>query len=143
MSIIKYSNPDFVPNAFTALVDRLFDHSLNRDRWEPVFAPRADVLEHENEFEIQLAVAGLQKDDFKLEVNDSFLTVSGERKLQTEKKGTQVINRETSFGMFSRSFQLPDTADVNGIKASYQNGILEIHIPKDTKKTLKRVIEVK
>lgn len=143
MNIVKYRTSEFVPASFASLVDRFFDNSLNRGIVEPTFVPRADVLEFEKEFEIQLAVPGLKKEDFKIELQDNYLTVSGERKVATEKKSGTYHARETVFGAFTRSFHLPETVNASGISASYQNGMLEIRVPKDEKRVLKHAIEVK
>lgn len=143
MNIVKYRTSEFVPTSFASLVDRFFDNSLNHGVLEPAFTPRADVVEFEKEFEIQLAVPGLKKEDFKIELQDNYLSVSGERKASTEKKSGTVHARETVFGAFQRSFYLPDTVNATGITASYNNGILEIRVPKDEKRAQKHSIEVK
>jgi HSP20 family protein len=143
MNIVKYRTADFVPTAFATLVDRLFDNSLNRGVLETSFTPRTDVVEFEKEFEIQLAVPGMRKEDFKIDLQDNYLTVSGERKAEDQKKNGHFYTRETHFGSFNRSFYLPETVNAAGITASYHNGILEIRLPKDEKKVLKHSIDVK
>ncbi|HNU42690.1 MAG TPA: Hsp20 family protein, partial [Cyclobacteriaceae bacterium] len=85
MSIIRYNANEFVPTSFSALVDRFFNDSLTRSGGS-TFVPKTDVVETSNAYEVQLAVPGLNKEDFTIEVNDNFLTVSGERKFQNEKK---------------------------------------------------------
>jgi HSP20 family protein len=141
MSIIRYNPNDFVPSTFSSLMDRFFNESLARSGGS-VFTPKVDVIENENSYEVQVAVPGLNKDDFKIEVNDHSLTVSGERKLSNEKKEKNFHSIETSYGSFSRSFTLPDNADGSKINAKYNNGILELVIPKDEKKVLKQTIKV-
>lgn len=93
-------------------------------------------------YEIQFAVPGLSKDDFKIELNDNYLTVSGERKISSEKKEQNFHSIETQYGSFSRSFNLPENVDASKINAKYNNGILELSIPKDEKKALKQTIKV-
>jgi HSP20 family protein len=84
----------------------------------------------------------MNKDDFKIDLNDNFLTISGERKLSKEKNEKNFHSIETQYGTFSRSFSLPENVDVNKINAKYENGILAISIPKDEKKVLKTSIKV-
>ena len=116
MSIIRYNPNDFVPSTFSSLVDRFFNESLARSGGS-TFTPKVDVIENETSYEVQVAAPGLSKDDFKIEVNDNYLTVSGERKLTNEKKDKNFHSIETQFGSFSRSFNLPDNADRTKISA--------------------------
>jgi HSP20 family protein len=141
MSIIRYNPADFVPTTFSTLVDRFFNESLARTGGS-TFSPRVDIVETEKAFEVHVAVPGMNKEDFKVEVNDNFLTVSGERKFTNEKKDKNYHSIETQYGSFSRSFTLPDNADGSKINAKYNNGILELTIPKDEKKILKQTIKV-
>ncbi len=141
MSIIRYNPSDFVPSTFSNLVDRFFNESLTRNGGS-VFSPKVDVIENENSYEVQLAVPGVNKEDFKIEVNDNYLTVSGERKFTSEKKDKNYHSVETQYGSFSRSFTLPENVDGTKINAKYNNGILELTIPKDEKKVLKQTIKV-
>lgn len=141
MSIIRYNTNDFVPTTFSNLVDKFFNESLARTGGS-TFIPKVDIIENPESFEIQLAVPGLNKEDFKIELNDNFLTISGERKFKNEKKDRTFHSIETYYGTFSRSFSLPENVDGTKINASYNNGILEITIPKDEKKALKQTIKV-
>lgn len=141
MSIIRYNPNDFVPASFSSLVDRFFSESLARTGGS-VFTPKVDVIESDSAYEVQVAVPGLNKEDFKIEINENNLTVSGERKFTNEKKEKNFHSIETSYGTFSRSFTLPDNADGAKVSAKYNNGILELVIPKDDKKILKQTIKV-
>jgi HSP20 family protein len=141
MSIIRYNPNDFVPSTFSSLVDKFFNESLARTGGS-VFTPKVDVIESETSYEVQVAVPGLSKEDFKIEINENYLTVSGERKFTNEKKDKSFHSIETNYGSFSRSFTLPDNADGAKISAKYNNGILELVIPKDEKKILKQTIKV-
>lgn len=141
MSIIRYNTNEFVPTSFSALVDRFMNDSITRAGGS-TFVPKTDVVESATAYEVHLAVPGLNKEDFNIEVNDNHLTVSGERKFQNEKKEKNYHTIETHYGSFSRSFTLPENVDASKINAKYNNGILEITIPKDEKKVLKQTIKV-
>lgn len=141
MSIIRYNSNDFVPTTFSNLVDKFFNESLARTGGS-TFIPKVDIVENPESFEIHLAVPGLNKDDFKIELNDNYLTVSGERKFTNEKKERTFHSIETHYGSFSRSFSLPENVDGGKINAKYNNGMLELTIPKDEKKALKQTIKV-
>jgi HSP20 family protein len=145
MSIVRYNSTlnEFVPTSFNSLIDRFFNESLSRAGGSAYsFVPKVDILEDEKAYEIHMAVPGLNKDDFKIDLNDNFLTISGERKFTQEKKENNYHSIETQYGNFSRSFSLPENVDVNKINAKYNNGILELVIPKDEKKVLKATIKV-
>ena len=144
MSLVRYSTAnDFAPTSFSNLIDRFFSDSLARTGGSSYsFVPKVDILENEKGYEVNLAVPGLSKDDFKIDLNDNFLTVSGERKFSKEKKENNLHVVETQYGNFGRSFSLPENVDASKIQAAYNNGILEIFLPKDEKKTLKTTIKV-
>lgn len=141
MSIIRYNANDFAPTSFSNLVDQFFNESLTRTGGSK-FVPKVDISENETSFELHVAAPGLSKEDFKIELNDGQLTVSGERKFTAEKKDKKFHSVETQYGSFVRSFSLPDNVDVQKINAKYNNGILELTIPKDEKKALKQTIKV-
>lgn len=141
MSLIRYNTNDFTPTSFSTLVDRFFNDSITRSGGS-TFVPKTDVVETATAYEVHLAVPGLNKEDINLEVNDSSLTISGERKFQNEKKEKNFHSIETHYGSFSRSFTLPENVDASKINARYNNGILEVTIPKDEKKVLKQTIKV-
>ncbi|MGE0771568.1 MAG: Hsp20/alpha crystallin family protein [Cyclobacteriaceae bacterium] len=141
MSIIRYNPLDFEPVSFSSMVDRFFNDALSRtDRNS--FMPKADIIENDNSFEVHMAAPGLNKEDFNIELKDNMLTISGERRFSTEKKDRNYHAVETQYGSFSRSFTLPENVDASKINAKYNNGILELTIPKDEKKTLKTNIKV-
>lgn len=145
MSLIRFNSAlnDYTPTSFSNLIDRFFNESAARSGGSAYsFVPRVDIFEEEKAFEIHVAVAGMKKDDFKIDLNDNFLTVSGERKFSKEKKDNNFRSIETQHGTFSRSFTLPEHVDASKIVATYNNGMLEIVLPKDEKKTLKQAIRV-
>ncbi|HMJ71466.1 MAG TPA: Hsp20/alpha crystallin family protein [Cyclobacteriaceae bacterium] len=145
MSIVKYNSRlnDFVPTSFSHLIDSFFADSVARTGGSSYsFVPRVDVIEEEKAFEIHLAVPGMNKEDFKIDLNDNYLTISGERKLSKEKKENHFRSFETEYGSFGRSFSLPETVAGDKITAQYVNGILVVTVPKDEKKALKQTIKV-
>jgi len=141
MSIIRYNANDFVPATFSNLIDKFFNESLAKNGGSS-FVPRVDVVENDNQYEIHVAVPGVNKEDFKIDLHDNYLTISGERKISEEKKEKSFRSIETQYGSFSRSFSLPENVAAEKIHAKYNNGILELVIPKDEKKQLKQTIKV-
>lgn len=144
MSIVRYSTAnDYTPTSFSNLIDRFFNDSLTRGGGSAYsFVPKVDIVETDKAYEVQVAVPGLSKEDFKIDLNDNFLTISGERKFSKERKEATLHVVETQYGNFSRSFSLPENIDAAKIEAKYNNGILEISLPKDEKKIVKTTIKV-
>ena len=143
MAITKY-NPvyrDHVPGTFPSLFNKFFYDNLE-DSSVKRFLPPADVFENEKSYVVNLAVPGLSKSDFDIDLEDGKLLISGERKFE-EVEGVTYYRQEIQNGAFKRVFHLPEDAEQNGIGASYKNGLLTLTIKKDEKKILKQRIEVK
>src|SRR5687768_14805502 len=114
MSIVRYNSTlnDFVPTTFSNLIDKFFNESLSRQGGSAYsFVPKVDIIENEKAFELHVAVPGMNKDDFKVDLNDNFLTISGERKFTAEKESENFRSIETQYGSFSRSFAMPEHVD--------------------------------
>lgn len=139
--MIRYNPSDYTPVAFSSLLDKFFNDSMTKSGMSS-FVPKVDVIEDEKAFEIHLEVPGMEKEDFKIELNDGSLTVSGERKFKSEQNEKNFHSVETRYGSFSRTFVIPDNVEANKIDAKYKNGILELTLPKDEKKALKTSIKV-
>jgi HSP20 family protein len=145
MSIVRYNTVlnDFVPTSFSHLVDRFFNESTGRSGGSAYsFVPKVDIIENEKSFEIHVAVPGVNKDDFKIDLKENRLSVSGERKFTKGEDEKHFRSIETQYGAFRREFILPDNVDKENIQARYNNGILELVVPKDEKKLLKTTIKV-
>ena len=95
------------------------------------FNPRVDILDEENQIIVNAELPGVAKEDVKVNVNeDKMLTISGE-KTKDEKLGEKsLIRSEREYSEFSRSFVLPDDAEIEKISANYDNGLLTLTIPK-------------
>ncbi len=103
--------------------------------------PAANILEGEADFTIELAVPGMQKDDFAIKLEEKMLTISAESDHELP-ENQKVVKREFAFGHFSKSFVLPDTIDIEKIDATYEAGILRITLPK-TADTVNKLREIK
>lgn len=94
------------------------------------FVPGANVIENSDNFIIELAAPGLDRNDFKVEIKNGILNVSSEKQEEHEEEGKNFRRREFSFAAFNRSFALPDNLLEDKIDAKYQNGILKLTLPK-------------
>jgi HSP20 family protein len=94
------------------------------------FMPLADIVERDKEYLIKVDLPEVRKEDVKVLFDDGVLTIKGERKVEKEEKGDKVHRTERFFGMFERSFVLPDDVDVKTIRAESKEGVLTIHLPR-------------
>lgn len=109
---------------------------------ERTYTPACDVSEKDDGFMLCMDLPGFKKEDIKIEMNENVLTISGERKREVkadvEPKGHRI---ERYYGSFARSFSLPTNVDVEKIEAHYEDGVLNLHIPK-TQVAAPRRIEI-
>jgi HSP20 family protein len=103
------------------------------------FSPACDVTETDNSFEINFDIPGVNKDDVKVELKDNVLSISGERKSESEKNTKNRHLKERSYGAFQRSFALPSGIDASQVRAEYNNGVLQVSIPKAEESQAKRI----
>ncbi len=118
---------------FVQMVDDLFSRNLGDWSGGSLFknqTPAINILETEKEFKMELAAPGLEKSDFKLQVENNFLTISVEKKDEKNVEQENYRRREFSYQSFKRSFELPQNVAADSISAKYDNGILNIFIPK-------------
>jgi len=111
------------------------------DFFKPVFytrndAMRTDVKERDGEFELNVDMPGFEKSDIALSLNDGYLTIEAKRE-ETEDDKDNYVKRERSFSC-SRSFYVGEAVTEDDIKAKYNNGTLNLIVPKKEKKELPR-----
>ena len=109
--------------------------------------PSVNLKETEKDFRIDLAVPGMKKDDFKIEMQNGILNISSEKKEEKEEKDKEgnYLRKEFSYEAFSRTFSMPENAKDDSIAATYKDGILTIKIAKKEPKAMvtPKFIEVK
>ena len=129
------------PEPFSQEVNRLFNtlfdqtDALRAQRWVPAM----DLLEAEDHFVLRADLPGLAEDDVSIEVQDNALTISGERKAEHEEKQRGWYRVERAFGRFSRSLTLPEGINPDEIRAEFDKGVLEVHVPKPEERKPRRV----
>ena len=128
------------------LENRIFQNyvpAVQTDKGINAFTPSVNTREDEKAYYIEVDLPGVKKEDIKVDIKDNTLTISGERKFKEEVKEDDYYKIETAIGKFSRTFTLPEDADVDNIDAKSENGVLEIVIPKVKKEESVKTIEVK
>lgn len=126
MSIVKRNNL-FFPSLINDFIGP--DWFGGTEKWNPS-VPAVNIKDNTDGFELELAVPGMKKDDFTVEVDNDVLTISSEIESEKEEKDENYTRKEFSFTSFKRAFTLPDTVDGSKIDAKYKDGILKLTLPK-------------
>ncbi|MBN2237790.1 MAG: Hsp20/alpha crystallin family protein [Bacteroidales bacterium] len=130
MSLIRFTNQ------FPSLFDRFFENDMidwsNRHFSDTnTTLPSVNIVEDSESFEVEVAAPGFGKDDFRIELDNNVLSISSDKKVENEtKEGSRFTKKEFSYQSFRRSFTLPVTVENEKITAKYENGILNVFIPK-------------
>ena len=107
--------------------------------WKGVQAPAVNIAESDNAYSFEVAVPGMNKEDFKVTVDKGLLTISCEKEEEKEEKDKNYCRKEYSFHSFERTFQIPKNAKIDKVKASYDKGLLIIEMPKTKVEKVKEV----
>jgi len=139
MKLIKWNNSPAFPDIFEPFFHDNF-WGLN-SKWNNI--PAANIIEEDNDYALDIAAPGYEKKDFKIDLDNNVLTVSSQKEEKYEEQNKDYNRREFSAYSFSRSFTLPETIESEKIKATYENGILHIILPKvEEVKKEKKEIEI-
>lgn len=134
MSLIKHNHNSLFPK-FSTLWEDFFGRDVSdkdKGRLTTAHVPAVNIEESKKAFQLSLAVPGMHRSDFKIDVSGGILSISAQKEEKQDEKDTEgrYTRREFSYHAFSRSFALPSEADEESITAQYKEGILAIHIPK-------------
>lgn len=134
MSLIKRN-----PAWFSPLFPSLFDDFFGRE-WVDLrnsfsggsALPAVNVKQEPDQFVLEVAAPGLNREDFRIELDQQVLTISSKKETRNETRDENgnYTRREFGYTAFSRSFTLPETVKTEGISARYDQGVLYVHIPK-------------
>ena len=134
MNLLKRNNDSFLTNVFN---NKYFDDFFNFD-----MNPRTNIKENEKEYNIEIAVPGLNNENkIKAKINKNKLTIYSEQKEEVEKVEENYYYREFNYNKFNKIIQLPDNIEKDSIKFNYENGILNVNIPK-SKEGMDKEIEI-
>jgi HSP20 family protein len=141
MAIVRWDpvrELDSLQGDMNRLFDRFFEGRAPNGgsrRWIPAM----DLVETEDHLVLRGDLPGMSEDDVNIEIKDGVLTVSGERKAESEEKREGYHRIERAFGSFSRSLNLPQGIDPEKVDAHFDNGVLEVRIPKPAEAKSTRV----
>lgn len=145
MSITRY-DPFRDLRSLQEEVNRLFSTNLTRGFGEEgigrgAWNPSVDIYENKDQIVLEAELPGMNRDDFDLTVENSVITLRGERHFEKKDDSDNYHRVERSYGSFTRSFTLPQTVSADGATAEYRNGVLRVTLPK-REETKARRIEV-
>ncbi len=137
-------------NVFPTFLDEIFNEPFLRNALPASHmiskgqVPALNLKENDFQFTIEMAVPGMKKSDFKIEVEDQILTISSVKNEEQEKEQANWKRKEFGFYSFKRNFELPeDAVFLEQISAQYEDGVLRVNVPKKSKEEkVKKVIEV-
>ncbi len=132
MSLIKW-NPEIRFPGVVNWMDDFFSDDMEGLWKKNTNMPAINVKESKKAFNLEVAAPGYQKNDFKIEVKNGYLNISAETEAETENKDEKYTRREWKYASFNRFFTLPENVKSEDIAAKYENGILKITLPKNTK----------
>ena len=138
-------NPVREMNDFHRQMDRFFHTPFLRvgapsdESRAETWHPSVDVFESEDALVINAELPGLSKDDIDVNIDEGKLTLSGERKSDSEVKEDKFYRRERTYGKFVRTFALPADIDPDKISAEFKDGVLKIEIPKPEEKKPRQI----
>jgi HSP20 family protein len=115
----------------------------SREFGQSLWSPQVEMFERDGQLVMRADLPGLSKDDVKVEVTDSAINLSGERKSEHEEKGEGFYHSERSYGSFYRSIPLPEGANSDDANATFNNGVLEITMTAPQKQSRGRRLEIR
>ena len=124
-------------------MNRLFRETQGSSQDEALtsssFAPAVDVYEDEHDVTLKIEVPGIDEKDIDVRIENTTLTVHGERKIEKEEKEENYRRVERQYGSFTRTFNLPPTVDAEKVQADYDKGVLKITLPKKAEAKPKQI----
>ncbi len=117
-------------------LEKFFDTFSKTDYFAPVY----ELSDEENSYCLSMDIPGLKKEDLEIEVKDTQLIISGERKNEKKTEKDNILKTERRYGKFSRVFNLPKNINTDKIEARFENGVLDIVIPKEEKSQGKKIL---
>lgn len=146
MTLVKRNADNWLPSVFDDMFKTDWLGGTTNVNSIGTSIPAVNIQESDENFLVAVAAPGKTKEDFKIELDNDILTISSEEKKENEtsENNGRYTRREFSYHNFKRAFSLPETVESGKISATYNNGVLEISLPKkeEAKVQAKRMIEI-
>jgi HSP20 family protein len=144
MTLVKFQNKpatksfnNFMDDFFTGMPSLFGDnYASNFNQFAPV-----NIKETESDFILEVVAPGLEKEDFKVDLDKNVLTISADKTAQAESNTEKLVRKEYKFQSFKRSFTIDENIDTENIVAKYLNGVLTLNLPKkaEVKEAVKQI----
>ena len=115
---------------FPSLIDEFINQDWNLKTPSSTTLPAVNIKDLDAQFEIELAVPGMKKSDFEIEVEDGLLSISSSLEDEQVTEKGKFTRREFSYNSFKRTFAIPESVDSSNIEAQYSDGVLQLRLPK-------------
>jgi HSP20 family protein len=143
MSAITHWDPFRGLTTLQDQVNRVFEGAFVQGRTGQTdlatWAPAVDIYEGQNELVAMVDLPGVEEKDIDIRLENNTLTIRGDRKFDNSVNEDNYLRVERAYGSFTRRFSLPNTVNAEGINASYNNGVLTVHMPKREESKPKQV----
>lgn len=142
LSLWKNRNPFGEMLSLQRDLDRFFDDGFTRfpsTSIEQEWKPQASVSEDDSTYHVKVDLPGVTKDNVKVDYNDGYLTISGERREEKKTDNEREHYSEVFFGSFVRTFNFPQVVDPEKISAKYENGVLTVDLAKAAKAQTRQI----
>ncbi|MGS2726134.1 Hsp20/alpha crystallin family protein [Psychroserpens sp. BH13MA-6] len=120
--------------SLSSWVDNFFENGLGTEFMSNfntgITLPAVNIKETAEDYILELAIPGMKKSDFTIDVENKMLSIASETEIDNEETSDQYTRREFGYGAFKRTFTLPDTVEQDKVSASYKDGILLVNLPK-------------
>lgn len=145
MTLVKWHRNNEDMPVLSNFFENFLDNDVSNDYANSCMnkVPAANIIETKDDFKIELAVPGLSKKDFKINLEKHLLTIEVSTEVKNEENEERFTRREFSYSSFQRSFRLPNSVDPGKIDAKYSNGVLNLIIPKREEAKDKPAMEIK
>jgi HSP20 family protein len=121
-------------STFPSLIDEFFGSDVYPgfflDFDKRMVTPAVNIIESKDDYRIEVAAPGLDKTDFRINIENNVLTISAEKEEKNEEKDERFMRREFNYSSFARSFTLPESMDTDKIVAKHKDGVLHVIVPK-------------
>lgn len=139
---------DMFEDDMNRFFERFFEEPLSMMPWGgeeamEQFSPRADVVETENEIQVSVELPGMNENDVNVSVTRDMLTISGEKRQESEQRGENYYRVERAYGSFRRAIPLPADVNADRAEATYKQGVLTITLPKTEESGRRKHIQIK
>lgn len=120
-------------------LDRFLESPASRGDYQTVFTPAVEVREDKDNYVVSVEVPGVDRKDVEVTLHEGVLTISGERRQESEVKEDEYFRTERYYGRFQRQISLPQPVNADAVKAGYKDGVLTVTLPKSAEAKPKQI----